>query len=172
MMLKRIIATAVLFSALSTPAQAATWEHQGKASTGENVSLNLDGIQVSLMSVRNDRFSYFFDYQIGQDRLYALTTCDGRFQTSKDGDLFGAFITPQSRATAAMLDRVCTYHIQQAKVISPPSNVRFGPSTQDRIVCSIKTAKNITTFGSRDDWFYTDACGKLGLIHNSQIQFR
>ncbi len=171
-MLKRIIATTALFSAISTSAQAATWEYQGKASTGEKVSLNLDSIQVSPMSVRGDRFSYFFNYQIGPDRLYALTTCDGRFQTSKDGDLFGEFITPQSRATVAMLDRVCTYHIKRAKVISPPSNVRFGPSTQERIICSIKTSKNITTFGSTDDWFYTDACGKLGLIHSSQIQFR
>jgi hypothetical protein len=171
MMLKRIIATATILTALSTSAQAATWEYQGKASTGENVSLNTDSIQVSYMSVRDDRFSYFFNYQIGQDRLYALTTCDGRFQTSKDGDLFGDFITPQSRATATMLDRVCSYHVKQAQVISPPSNVRFGPSTKDRIICSIKTSKNITTFGSRDDWFYTDACGKLGLIHTSQIQF-
>jgi hypothetical protein len=172
MMLKRIIATATILTALSTPAQAATWEYQGKASTGEKVSLNLDSIQVSPMSVRNDRFSYFFNYQIGPDRLYALTTCDGRFQTSKDGDLFEEFITPQSRATAAMLDRVCTYHIKRARVISPPSNVRFGPSTKDRVICSIKTSKNIITYGSTDDWFYTDACGKLGLIHNSQIQFR
>ena len=152
------------------PVQAATWEYQGTASTGEKVSLNLDSIEVSLMSLRRTQFSYFFDYQIGEDRIYALTDCDGQFQTSKDGDRWDGFIKPQSTATAQMLDRVCTYRKRQARVIDPPSNVRFGPSTEDRLVCSIETSRRITTYGSRDGWFYTDACGKLGLIHGSQIR--
>ena len=133
--------------------------------------MNLDSIQVSLMSLRHTQFSYFFNYQIGLDPVYALTDCDGQFSTSKNGDVYEGFIKPQSKATAQMLDRVCSYRKRQARVINVPSNVRFGPTSEDVLICSIDTSRRITTYGSMDGWFYTDACGKLGLIDGRHIRF-
>jgi hypothetical protein len=158
-------------NATNAMAQDTTWEYQGRASTGEKVSLNLDSIQVVAMSLRSENPpSYWFTYQIGNDRLTALTTCDGRFQVAEDG-VFGDFMTPQSGATRNMLDRVCRYHLRSATVFAPPSNVRTGPSTTDNIRCAIRSRTTITTYGSDGDWFYTDACGRLGMIHISQIKF-
>jgi hypothetical protein len=162
----------IALTTTSVLAQDATWEYQGRASTGEKVSLNLDSIQVVALSLRSENPpSYWFTYQIGNDRLTALTTCDGRFQVSEDGDTFGEFMTPQSGATRNMLDRVCRYHVKSATVFAPPSNVRTGPSTTDNIRCAIRSRTTITTYGSDGDWFYTDACGRLGMIHVSQIKF-
>ncbi|MFM2431752.1 MAG: hypothetical protein RLZZ511_2965 [Cyanobacteriota bacterium] len=146
------------------------WEYQGKASTGEKVSLNLDSIAVVMRSLGGEKPpSYWFTYQIGRDQIFALTPCDGRFQVSKDGDIFENFIKPQSAATQKMLDRVCSYHVRSALVFAPPSNVRTGPDGDIR--CRISRKRQITTYGSEGDWFYTDACGKLGMIHVSQIKF-
>lgn len=86
---------------------AARWEYQGIASTGEHVYLNLDSIQADTRGG-----GYFFIYQIGEDRPNAFTSCDGRFQVeSADGGIFEPMMEPQSEATRKMLRRVCTYHL-------------------------------------------------------------
>jgi hypothetical protein len=174
-MFKHVSLLSIALVALTTTsvlAQDATWEYQGRASTGEKVSLNLDSIQVVAMSLRSENPpSYWFTYQIGNDRLTALTPCDGRFQVSQDG-VFGEFMTPQSGATRNMLDRVCRAQVKSATVFAPPSNVRASASTTARIRCVVEQQTRITTYGTDDDWFYTNACGKtLGLIHSSQIRF-
>lgn len=171
-MLKRVILVATIMSVYGTSAIAATparWEYQGNASTGEKVHLNLDSIQ------REGRKNgYFFTYQIGADRPFAYTPCDGRFQVvTSDGVTFEPLMKPQSEATRKMLDRVCTYQHRQAArsayVFAPPSNVRTSPKGD--ILCSVKSQKKIQVYGSQDSWFYTDVCGKMGVIHSSQIKF-
>ncbi len=78
------------------------WEYQGTASTGEKVSLDLDSIQAG------QRSGFFFTYQIGRDRPFAYTPCNGKFQVvNPDGVTFQPLMAPQSEATRKMLDRVC-----------------------------------------------------------------
>ena len=80
----------------------ARWEYQGTASTGERVSLNLDSIRPG------QRSGKFFTYQIGRDRPFAYTPCNGKFQVAnKDDGTFQPLMAPQSEATRKMLDRVC-----------------------------------------------------------------
>lgn len=149
--------------------QDRSWEEQGKASTGELVLLSLDSIQVTMRSLGQAKPpSYFFRYKIGDDLVYGVTACDGAFSTSEDGDRYGDSIRPQSEAIRNMLDRLCGYHVRSAQVISPPSNVRMGP--QGEVICTIPEARQITTYGQDGEWFYTDACEKLGMIHKSQIR--
>jgi hypothetical protein len=179
-MLKRSMilttATTVLTTALTTTltanvsfAGADNWEYQGKASTGEGVTVNLDSVKVVMRSLGIRRSpSYFFTYRIGSDEVFAITDCTGTFSPSKDGDRFDAPIAPNSRATRRMLDRVCNYRVNTARVFSPPSNVRMGPN--GNVLCTIPRQKTITTYGQEGAWVYTDACGKLGMIHSSQIR--
>lgn len=173
-MLKRTLVlatTATLLSANASLAGADNWEYQGKASTGESVTLNLDSINVVLRSMGMEGPpAYFFSYRIGADDVFAFTGCNGSFSTSTDGTTFKNTIKPNSRATSKMLDRVCSYHVKTVRVFSPPSNVRTEP--KGRVICTLKSKNRITTYGPYEngDWFYTDACGKLGVIHSSQIR--
>jgi hypothetical protein len=149
--------------------QDRSWEKQGTASTGEFVTLSFDSIQVATRSLgRTQPPTYFFQYKIGRDRVYAVTACDGTFSTSLDGDHYETSRRPESEATQKMLDRVCNAWVRPAQVLSPPSHVRMGP--KDKIICTLQTSQNITTYGHYEDWVYTNACGKLGLIHSSQIR--
>jgi hypothetical protein len=70
-MLKQTTAIALIaITAIGTKAfagNAARWEYQGVASTGEKVYLNLDSIQANAR-----RRGYFFIYQIGADRPTAF----------------------------------------------------------------------------------------------------
>ncbi|NJM58035.1 MAG: hypothetical protein HC857_12190 [Synechococcales cyanobacterium RU_4_20] len=158
----------------SSAIAADRWEAQGRASTGEKVYLNLDSIQIDRRSLGFETPpGYFFTYQIGRDRPQAFTPCDGRFQVGIDG-VFQSLITPQSQATRKMLERVCSYHRKSALVFAPPSNVRVVPN--GNILCSVNRKQKVMTYGllQYDDeanWLYTDVCGKLGVIHTSQIRF-
>jgi hypothetical protein len=111
-MLKQTTAIALIaITAIGTKAfagNAARWEYQGVASTGEKVYLNLDSIQANAR-----RRGYLFIYQIGGDRPTAFTPCDGRFQVASDDGAFGDMMEPQSTATRKMLRRVCTYHLSR-----------------------------------------------------------
>jgi hypothetical protein len=149
--------------------QDRSWEAQGEASTGEKVLLSLDSIQVALRSLGIAQPpTYFFQYRIGGERIYGVTACNGRFSTSQDGDRYDDPNTPQSQATQQMLDRVCNYRVKTAQISSPPSHVRMG--AKGEIICTIQNNQAITTYGQDGEWFYTDACGKLGMIHASQIR--
>ncbi len=106
-MLKPILLTLLALStcipaAIACGGDEARWEEQGKASTGERVFLNLDSIQPG------QRTGKFFTYQIGRDRPFAYTPCNGKFQVvNSDGVTFKPLMAPQSEATRKMLDRVC-----------------------------------------------------------------
>ncbi|MEP6901641.1 MAG: hypothetical protein ABJA66_07815 [Actinomycetota bacterium] len=62
-----------------------------------------------------------------------------------------------------------------ATIIDPPSNVRQSPN--GAVLCIIKqrTIINITgttnVYDNNGVWYYTDVCGKTGVIHSSQIKF-
>jgi hypothetical protein len=149
--------------------QDRSWENMGQASTGEEVRLTFDSIQVATRSLGLAQPpTYFFHYKIGRDYVYAVTSCNSRFSTSKDGDRFDDPRRPESAATQKMLDRVCSAWVRPAEVMSPPSHVRMGPDGE--IICTLQKTQSITTYGYYKDWLYTDACGKLGLIHSSQIR--
>jgi hypothetical protein len=171
-MIKHIILAFIVVSTYGTASIARTserWEYQGSASTGEKVYLNLDSIQQE-----GRKNGYFFTYQIGTDRPVAFTPCDGRFQVvTANGVTFNPLMKPQSEATQKMLDRICSYQRKQkakpAYVFAPPSNVRTSPDGD--ILCSVDTQKMIETYGSQGVWFYTNVCGKMGIIHSSQIKF-
>jgi hypothetical protein len=156
-------------SSLTGSRQDRSWEQQGTASTGETVLLSLDSVQVTRRSLGMPQPpSYFFQYRIGGDRVYGVTACNGEFSTSQDGDRYDNPIKPQSEATQRMLDRVCNLLVKQMQVFSPPSHVRMGANGE--IICTIPDRKLITTYGQDGKWFYTDACGQLGMIHSSQIR--
>ena len=63
-----------------------------------------------------------------------------------------------------------------ATVIDPPSNIRATPN--GAVICVMRqrgTVVNILgSTGISDNngtWYYTDACGRTGVIHSSQIRF-
>ena len=63
-----------------------------------------------------------------------------------------------------------------ATIIDPPSNIRATPN--GAVICVMRqrgTIVNILgTTGVSDNngtWYYTDACGRTGVIHSSQIRF-
>jgi hypothetical protein len=90
--------------------QERAWEDQGKASTGESISLSLDSIQVTKRSLGIAKPpGYFFQYRIGTDAVYGITPCNGEFSTSRTGDRYGNPIQPKSEAIQRMLNRVCNY---------------------------------------------------------------
>ncbi|WP_254048016.1 zinc ribbon domain-containing protein [Synechococcus sp. BDU 130192] len=55
-----------------------------------------------------------------------------------------------------------------ASVFDPPSNVRSYPNGP--IICTVKSPQTIYLYGNQGDWFYTDVCGDMGMIHSSQIR--
>jgi hypothetical protein len=151
------------------PRQDRSWENQGKATTGESISLSLDSIQIAQRSLGIAKQpGYFFQYRIGPDMIYGMTLCNGEFSTSRSGDRYGQTITPKSEANQRMLDRVCSYRVTtaQAQASAP---VQMGP--EGRTICTIKSERGITLYGQDGDWFYTDACRKIGMIHSSQIRY-
>lgn len=107
-MLKPLTSSLTLLATLATSAAVALaepdrWQYMGIASTGEEVYLKKDSISLALRGI-----GYFFSYQIGEERPFAFTPCDGRFQVvGLDGVIFGKMREPESEATAKMLERVC-----------------------------------------------------------------
>jgi hypothetical protein len=62
-----------------------------------------------------------------------------------------------------------------ATVIDPPTNIRLSPN--GTILCVVKQRTSVNILGStgvtdnNGTWYYTDACGRQGMIHSSQIRF-
>ncbi|MEE3719636.1 hypothetical protein V2H45_23115 [Tumidithrix elongata RA019] len=140
--------------------------YAGSAVTGQSVLVDL--CSISRASYR----SVDFVYSLGGERIEAQANCEaGTWTTFPERQVN----RPQSQATSRMLDVVCTFDSRgvtsgrSAWVIDPPSNVRATPNGS--IICSIPTRQRITTYGSVGSWYYTDACGEMGVIHNSQIRF-
>jgi hypothetical protein len=99
-----------------------------------------------------------------------MRVSNGKFYTAQNGE-FTNLVKPTSDATQRMLDRVCSHLVRTVRVFNPPSQVRSQPN--GTIFCTIQNPQTITIYGEHTDykgWFYTNACGKLGIIHKSQIQ--
>ncbi|MEO0769845.1 MAG: hypothetical protein AAFY72_10500 [Cyanobacteria bacterium J06649_4] len=75
--------------------------------------------------------------------------------------------TQPTRPTLASPNRATS--LRTALVYDPSSNVRATPNGQ--IICSIDTVAYINILGRLGDWYDTDACGRMGVIHSSQISF-
>jgi hypothetical protein len=64
---------------------------------------------------------------------------------------------------------------RMASVFDPPSNVRDKPNGD--IQCSVTNRTAIRILGSTGGqgnhgvWYYTDICGRVGVIHSTQIRF-
>ncbi|WP_211517497.1 hypothetical protein [Geitlerinema sp. PCC 9228] len=138
-----------------------TWLNMGSASTGETIWVNWYSM------VMTDR-GVDFQYRIGSESIAATADCS-RNRWYAEG--FGWY-SPQSRATQGMIDFVChaSANPQQrtAVVFDPPSNVRAYPNGD--IICSVRQQNTINLYGNDGEWYYTDACGSIGMIHQSQIR--
>ncbi|HLM02285.1 MAG TPA: hypothetical protein VK400_14635 [Pyrinomonadaceae bacterium] len=60
-----------------------------------------------------------------------------------------------------------------AIVFAPPSNVRESPG--GAILCAVRKRATINILGSTyapdGVWYYTDVCGRTGVIHSGQVKF-
>lgn len=141
----------------------------GTASTG--ASVNVDLCSISIASSQSVDFVYYLD----ETQIYSQVNCaEGYWTTFPEGDTH----RPQSQATQNMLTTVCSYLSSNtsntsdagaAFVFDPPSNVRESPNGD--ILCSVQRTSTINIYGSTGEWYYTDVCGSMGVIHSSQIRF-
>jgi hypothetical protein len=142
----------------------------GTATDGQPVRVDMDSI--ARASYRSVNFIYY----LGDDRIFAQANCSaGSWITFPEGQVN----YPQSRATQRMVNFVCrngstaeepTSNRRLALVIDPPSNVRETPNGD--IICALPRRTTINIYNPTGSWYRTDACGQMGFIHNSQIQFR
>lgn len=141
----------------------------GTASTGQ--SINVDLCSISQASTQSVDFTYY----LGNERITSQANCEGGFWTTFPEKQVHR---PQSDATQNMLDVVCSYrssdsdrssNAETATVFDPPSNVRVSPNGE--ILCSVGSVRQINIYGSTGSWYYTDACGEIGVIDASQIRF-
>jgi len=62
---------------------------------------------------------------------------------------------------------------EYAIVFDPPTNVRVGPSTGSKVLCSVTAKTTIRILGSEGNWYQTDVCGngQMGYIYRNQVKF-
>lgn len=135
--------------------------YAGRAVDGRRVYVDLSSI--SATADRRVSFIYYLD----NERVEAQANCrSGYWVTYPERETH----RPQSQATENMLNKVCSYTAANvATVFDPPSNVRVAPN--GNVLCTIRERMDIQTYGSNGEWYYTDACGRMGVIHSSQIRF-
>jgi hypothetical protein len=152
----------------SQPAQAQTCGYYaGQASGGQSINVNL--CSISRASYRSIDFVYY----LGNERVQSQANCEaGTWTTFPERSVH----RPQSQATQNMLNVVCSYKASNptssagvALVFDPPSNVRVSPNGQ--ILCSVRKRTSINIYGSTGSWYYTNVCGRMGVINSSQIRF-
>jgi hypothetical protein len=141
----------------------------GTAVGGQNI--NVDTCSISRASSRSVDFVYY----LGNEKVTSQANCNnGTWMTFPERQVN----RPQSQATQKMLNVVCNYRSlnssnssssAKAFVFDPPSNVRTSPNGS--ILCSVTTPTMINVYNSINSWYYTDVCGRTGVIHSSQIRF-
>lgn len=158
------IAASFLFSEPSA-AQSCNY-YAGRAVGGQTI--NIDTCSISRASYRSVDFVYY----LGSDRIESQANCEDRVWTTFPERTVHS---PQSAATMKMLNYVCNFDTQpssgtgSAFVFNPPSNVRVAPN--GNILCVVRSPQNIDLYGANGEWYYTDVCGSMGLIHSSQLRF-
>ncbi len=156
-----------VFFMVQTPAVAQDCNYfAGTASTGESVNVDICNLSIT------DSGKVDFVYYLGNQKVISQADCEaGSWTTFPEKEVH----RPQSQATQRMLDAVCSYsysspsNSSSAVVFAPPSNVRQSPN--GNVLCSIDQVMSINIYGSDGDWYYTDACGSMGVIHSSQVRF-
>ncbi|MEY3867998.1 MAG: hypothetical protein RLZZ338_1889 [Cyanobacteriota bacterium] len=139
--------------------------YAGKAVGGQSV--NVDLCSISRASYKSIDFVYY----LGEKRVESQANCEaGNWTTFPEKTIH----RPQSPATQNMLDVVCQYRNPTTRagvaiVFDPPSNVRKYPNGE--VLCSVRSRTNINIYGSIGEWYYTDVCGQIGVIHSSQVRF-
>jgi len=163
-----LMLTGLIAGIVGTPSPAMAQNcsyYAGQAVGGQ--SINVELCSISKASTRSMDFVYY----LGNERVQSQANCQaGTWTTFPERQVN----RPKSAATQRMLDIVCSYREQGdfnniVTVFDPPSNVRTAPN--GAILCSISEYQTIHTYGSTGPWYYTDACGKMGVIHVSQIRF-
>ncbi|PSB27073.1 hypothetical protein C7B82_17540 [Stenomitos frigidus ULC18] len=141
--------------------------YAGQAVGGQ--SLNVDLCSITRASAKSVDFVYY----LGQERIQSQANCqDGSWVTFPERQRN----RPQSSATQQMLTVVCGYQGRRpssnniATVFDPPSNVRTAPN--GKVLCAIRERRTIHTYGTVGAWYYTDACGEMGVIHSGQLKFQ
>lgn len=157
-----------LFTLETKPSMAQTCNYFAGTAVGGQ-SINVDLCSISPASPQSVDFVYF----LGNDKVVSQANCaQGTWVSFPERQTN----RPQSEATQRMLEIVCSYRIEetniprsrQALVFDPPSNVRASPNGD--ILCSVNDRRDINIYGSDGGgWYYTDACGQIGVIHHSQI---
>ena len=136
------------------------YRYAGDSAIGQEVTVNL--CSISAIGNRQVNFTYYLD----DEPIASRADCtSGSWTTFPEGQTH----LPQSRATKSMISSVCRAVAEIAVVFAPPSNVRTFPNGP--ILCTLEREGNLSTYGSTDSWYYTDACGSFGVIHSSQIRF-
>lgn len=142
--------------------------YAGKAVGGEDVNIDLCSI------ARQDNRQVEFVYSLGGERIQSKANCLAQTWTTFPE---GTVHRPQSKTTQDMLKIVCTAPsfnpgIAIGVVFDPPSNIRTSPN--GGVLCTIRDIRAIAVFGgvTEDGWTHTDACGRTGFIHKSQIRYR
>lgn len=141
----------------------------GTAVGGQNI--NVDTCFIARASYQSVDFVYY----LGNEKVISQANCNnGTWMTFPEKKVN----RPQSQATQRMLNIVCNHRSSnfnsssssgKAFVFDPPSNVRISPN--GGILCSVNTPTTINVYGSVDSWYYTDVCGKTGVIHSGQVRF-
>jgi len=162
-----IVATLLFLPKQEIQAQTCNY-FAGTAIGGQSVNVDLCSIS------RASSTSVDFTYYLAKERIESQANClKGNWTTFPEKVLQ----LPKSKATQEMLNVVCSYRFSSqslnnrlgnAFVFNPPSNVRISPNSE--ILCSVGTRRNIKVYGSIGDWFYTDICGAMGVVHSSQIR--
>jgi len=162
-----IVLTAIAASFMFSESAGAQCDHYiGQAVGGQ--SIVVDSCSISRASYRSLNFIYY----LGGERVDSQANCeDMTWTTFPERQLH----RPRSRATMRMLDYVCNYNsspsnaTSSAFVFAPPSNVRVVPNGD--VLCVVRTPMAINTYGAVGQWYYTDVCGSMGVIHDSQLRF-
>ena len=169
----KILASSVsLIVGCTAPAIAQTnTYYAGQAAGGQSIVVDLDSIYG--ISRHDARFVYFFAGEPVPSQAHCVG--GGAWTTLDDG----VMRYPQSQATRNMVNIVCGHSAnenasisvasEQALVYAPPSNVRAVPN--GRVLCSISARSYINVYGYSAGWYSTDACGRAGVIHESQVRF-
>lgn len=152
--------------------EAEKWFADGWQRYGRRITLQQSGESLIVIQDNTERSEYAFmqsDEEYSPAMLKCLNSKKTFFEAAPGYSI-------QSRLAGGP-PQVGRQHIKPglvktatwAYVIDPPSNVRVVPN--GAIICSVKERRRINTYGFQGDWFYTDACGKMGVIHVSQIKF-
>lgn len=147
-----------------TAAQSCNY-YVGRAVDGQ--AINIDTCSISRASYRSVNFVYY----LGSDRVESQANCQDLVWTTFPERIVHR---PQSAATEKMLDYVCNFDSQTSRtgtafVFDPPSNVRVSPN--GNLLCVVKSPQTIDLYGRNGEWYYTDVCGSMGVIHSSQLRF-